>query len=92
MQLQNFDELAIEAAHSNPRVLIPKLSLPDNILRSSKSNNHDVSFNEPFKPSTNEIQDNEQSCENVESSSNTRESITRSGRISKMPKRNDEKF
>ena len=50
VKLQDFDELAIEVANSNPRILIPKLSLPHNILRSSKSINQGVSFNEPFKP------------------------------------------
>lgn len=92
VQLQDFDELAIKATNSNPRVLIPKLSLPDNILRSSKSNNQDVNFNEPFKPSTNEIEDNKQPCEKVESSSNTRGSTTKSGRMSKMPTSRDDEF
>ena len=58
--MQDCDELAIEAPNSNPRVLIPKFSLPNNILRSSISNNQDVNSNEPFKPSTNEIEDKEQ--------------------------------
>ena len=35
--LQDFDELAIKAANANPRVSIPRLSIPENILNSSKS-------------------------------------------------------
>ena len=37
--LQDFDELAIKAANANPRVSIPRLSIPENILNSSKSSN-----------------------------------------------------
>ena len=88
--LQNFDELAIEAANSNPRVSVPRLSLPENILNSSKSSNQDVKFDESFNPSTNEIEDYE--CEDVESSSSAREKITKSGRISRAPTKFEEEF
>ena len=63
VQVQDFDELAIDATNSYPTVLTPKLSLPGNISRSSKSNNQDVNFNESFQPTTNKIKDNEQSFE-----------------------------
>ena len=44
--LQDFDELAIEAANSNPRVSIPRLSIPENILNSSKSSFQNVKIDE----------------------------------------------
>ena len=69
--LQDFDELAIEAANSNPRVSIPRLSIPENILNSSKSSYQNVKLDESFNSSTNIIEDNE--CKNVESSSSARE-------------------
>ena len=40
--LQDFDELAIKAANANPRVSIPRLSIPENILNSSKSSYQNV--------------------------------------------------
>ena len=57
--LQNFDELAIEAANSNPRVSVPRLSLPENILNSSKSSYQNVKLDESFNSSTNGIEDSE---------------------------------
>ena len=45
-QIQDFDELASKAANSKPRVLIPKLSLPNEILRSEESENQDANMGE----------------------------------------------
>ena len=73
--LQDFDELAIKAANANPRVSIPKLSIPENILNLSKSNNQSVKIDESSSSSNNEIEDSE--SENKESSSNPRERITK---------------
>ena len=88
--LQDFDELAIEAANSNPRVSIPRLSIPENILNSSKSSYQNVKLDESFNSSNNEIEDSE--GENVESSSSAREKITKSGRISRAPTKFEEEF
>ena len=88
--IQNSDEvllqnLAMEAANSNPRISVPRLSISENILNSSKSSYQNVKLDESFNVSTNEIEDSE--CENVESSSSAREKITKSGRISRAPTR-----
>ena len=83
--LQNFDELAIEAANSNLRVSVPRLTSLENILNSSKSSNQNVFVGESSNPSTNEIEHYE--WENAESSSSTRVRITKTGRISKAPTR-----
>ena len=69
--LQDFDDLAIKAANANPKVSIPKLSIPESILHSSKSNNQSVKLDESSSSSNNEIEDSE--SENEESSSNARE-------------------
>ena len=74
--LQTFDELAIEAANSNPRVSVPSLSLPENILNSFKSIYQNIKLDGSFNSSTNEIEDSE--CENVESSSIAREKFKKS--------------
>ena len=79
--LQDFDELATKAAKANPRVSIPKLSMPENILNSSKSSNQFVKIDESSNSSNYEIEDCE--GENVESSSSAREKIIKSGRISR---------
>ena len=44
--MQDFDELASEAANSKPRVLVPKLCLPNEILKSSESGNQDANMDE----------------------------------------------
>ena len=88
--LQDFDELAIKAANANPRVSIPRLSIPENILNSSKSSYQNVKLDESFNSSNNEIEDSE--GENVESSSSAREKITKSGRISRAPTKFEEEF
>ena len=88
--LQNLDELAIEVAKSNPRVSVSRLSLPENILNSSKSSYQNVKIDQSFNSSTNEIEDSE--CENVESSSSAREKISTSGRISRAPTKFEEQF
>ena len=44
-QVQDYDELALKAVNSRPRVLIPKLCLPNEILQSSESNNQDAKIN-----------------------------------------------
>ena len=46
VQLKNSDELTMEAANSDPRVSVPCLLLPDNILNSSKPSDQDVRFDE----------------------------------------------
>ena len=81
--LQDFDELAIEAAKSNPRVSIPRLSVPENILNSSKSSYQNAKLDESSNSSNKEIEDSE--GENVESSSTAREKFTKCGRISRAP-------
>ena len=88
--MQDFDELAIEAANSNPRVSVPRLSIPENILNSSKSSYQNVKLDESSNSSNNEIEDSE--GESVESSSSTREKITKSGRISRAPTKFEEEF
>lgn len=45
-QMQDFDELVSDAANSKPRVLIPRLCLPNEILQSSESNNQDAKMDE----------------------------------------------
>ena len=82
-QMQDYDELALKAANSKPRVLIPKLCLPNEILQSSESNNQDAKINESIN--ANENEDKKESSEIMESSSSSRGTITRSGRISRMP-------
>ena len=84
-QVQDYDELALEAANSKPRVLIPKLCLPNEILRSSESNNQDQDAKINESINTNENKDKEESSEIMETSSSSRGTITRSGRISRMP-------
>ena len=81
-QIQDFDELASKAANSKPRVLVPKLSLPNEILRSSESGNQDANMDESINSNGNEeiIEPSD-----MEVSSNSREIITRSGRISRRP-------
>ena len=85
--MQDYDELALKAANSKPRVLIPKLCLPNEILQSSESNNQDAKINESIN--ANENEDKEESSE-MESSSSSRGTITRSGRISRMPDKYEE--
>ena len=83
-QMQDFDELASEAANSKPRVLVPKLCLPNEILRSSESGNQDANMDESINSNENEdiIEPSD-----MEVSSNSREIITRSGRISRIPEK-----
>ena len=86
-QMQDFDELASEAANSKPRVLVPKLCLPNEILKSSESRNQDANIDESIN--SNENEDIIESSD-MEASSNSREIITRSGRISRMPEKYEE--
>ena len=74
--------MASKAANSKPRVLIPKLSLPNEILRSAESGNQDANMDESINSNENEeiIEPSD-----MEVSSNSREIITRSGRISRRP-------
>ena len=81
-QMQDFDELASEAANSKPRILVPKLCMPNEILKSSKSRNQDANIDESIN--SNENEDIIESSD-MEVASNSREIITRSGRISRMP-------
>ena len=46
--------MASEAANSKPRVLIPKLSLPNEILRSAESENQDANMDESINSNENE--------------------------------------
>ena len=79
----------METANSKPRVLIPKRCLPNEILRSSESNiqDQDAKINESINANENE---DKESSEIMESSSNSRGTITRSGRISRMPNKYEE--
>ena len=81
-QIHDFDELTSKAANSKPRVLIPKLSLPNEILRSAESGNQDANMDESMNSNENEeiIEPSD-----MEVSSNSREIITQSGRISRRP-------
>merc|ERR1712150_32908 len=79
----DFDDLALEAAKSKPRVLIPKLCLPNEILYSSESNNQNAKINESIN--INDNVNKRESSEIMESSSSSRGTVTRSGRISRMP-------
>ena len=81
-QMQDFDELASKAANSKPRVLLPKLYLPNEILRSSESGNQDANMDESINSNENKeiIEPSD-----MEVSSNSREIITKSGRISRRP-------
>ena len=88
--MQDFDDLAIKAANVNPRVSVPKLSIPESILHSSKSNNQSVKLDESSSSSNNKFEDSE--GENEESSSNARERITKSGRISRAPTKFEEEY
>ena len=88
--LQDFDDLAIKAANANPKVSIPKLSIPESILHSSRSNNKSVKLDESSSSSNNKIEDSE--GENEESSSSARERITKSGRISRAPTKFEEEY
>ena len=83
-QMQDFDELASEAANSKPRVLVPKLCLPNEILKSSESGNQDANIDESIDSNENE---DRVEPPDMEASSNSREIITRSGRISRMPEK-----
>ena len=80
--IQDFDELASEAARSKPRVLIPKLSLPKEILKSAESENQDANMDESINSNEN---DEIIEPSDMEISSNSREIVTRSGRISRRP-------
>ena len=88
--LQDFDDSAIKAANANTKVSIPKLSIPESILHSSKSNDQSVILDESSSSSNNEIEDSE--SENEESSSNARERIRKSGRISRAPTKFEEEY
>ena len=80
--MQDFDELASKAASSNPRVLVSKLNLPNEILKPSESGNQDAIMDESTNSNENEeIID----PSDMEVSSNSREIITRSGRVSRRP-------
>ena len=70
--------------------MIPKLCLPNEILRSSESNNQDQDAKINESINTNENKDKEESSEIMETSSSSRGTITRSGRISKMPNKYEE--
>ena len=85
--MQDYEELALEASKSKPRVLIPKLCLPNEILQSSESNNQDAKINESIN--ANENEDIVESSD-MEASSNSRGIITRSGRISRMSEKYEE--
>ena len=87
---QDFDDLAIKAANADPKVSIPKLSIPESILHSSNTKDHSVILDESSSSSNNEIEDSE--SENEESSSNARERITKSGRISRAPTKFEEEY
>ena len=43
---QDFDDLAIKAANADPKVSIPKLSIPESILHSSNTKDHSVILDE----------------------------------------------
>jgi len=95
--IQNYDDellqdfkLAIKAANANPRVSIPRLSIPENILSSSKSGYQSVKIDESSNSSNNEIENSE--GENVESSSSAWEIITKRGRISRAPTKFEKEF
>ena len=83
--MQDFDELASEAANWKPRVLVPRLCLPNDILQSSESNNRDAKIDESIN--TNKNEDIVESSD-MEPSSNSRgiltSSVTRCG--DKSPK------
>ena len=74
--------MASEAASSKPRVLIPKLSLPNEILKSAESENQDANMDESINSNEN---DEIIEPSDMEISSNSREIVTRSGRISRRP-------
>ena len=86
----DFDDLAIEAANADPKVSIPKLSIPESILRSSNAKDHSVTSEGSSSSSNNEIENSE--SENEESSSNARERITKSGRISRAPTKFEDEY
>ena len=77
-QMQDYDELALEAANSKPMVLMPKLCLPNEILQSSESNNQHAKINESIN--ANEDEDIVESSE-MESPSNSRGTIIKSDRV-----------
>ena len=85
--MQDFDELASEAADSKPRVLKLKLCLPNEILKSSESGNQDANMDE----STNS-NENEEIIEpsDMDVSSNSREIITGTGTISRWSEKCDD--
>ena len=66
------------------------MSIPENILNSSKSSYQNVKLDESSNSSNNEIEDSE--GENVGFSSNAREKITKSGKISRAPTKFEEEF
>ena len=86
-QVQDYDELASKAVSSKPRVLIPKLCLPNEILQSSESNNRDAKIDESINE--NEDEDIIESSD-MEPSSNSRGILTRSRCISRMPGKYEE--
>ena len=86
----DFDDLAIEAANADPKVSIPKLSIPESILRSSNAKDHSVTSEGSSSSSNNEIENSE--SENEESSSNARERITKSGRVSRAPTKFEDEY
>ena len=86
----DFDDLAIKAANADPKVSIPKLSIPESILHSSNTKDHSVTREESSISSNNEIENSE--SENEESSSNARERITKSGRISRAPTKFEDEY
>ena len=53
-KMQDYYELAWEAANSKPRVLIPKMCFPNEILQPSESNNQDAKINESINANENE--------------------------------------
>ena len=87
---QDFDDLAIKAANADPKVSIPKLSIPESILHSSNTKDHSVILDESSSSSNNEIEDSE--AENEGSSSSARERIAKSGRISRAPTKFEEEY
>ena len=74
--------MALKDGNSKPRVLTPKLSLPNEILRSAESGNQDANMDESINSNKNEeiIEPSD-----MEISSNSQEIVTRSGRISRRP-------
>ena len=79
--LDDYEDLVKEAKTSNPKIILPKLPLPEEFVDSPKTINEGG-----------EVDAEDSSEEDLNLSLNKQSNVTRSGRISKYPSRYTDKY